>query len=118
MGEYCLIFTTANDAEQATKITDAVLSARAAASVQASDIASSYWWRGSVQNKPEILLTIETRMELFGTVEKIIRENHTYEVPQIIAIPIIAGGTDYLDWIKTETKCRNAWAMPLIRLKR
>ncbi|MCL2331625.1 MAG: divalent-cation tolerance protein CutA [Proteobacteria bacterium] len=104
MTEYCIIFTTANDAAQAKKITDALLPAHAAADVQTTEISSAYWWKGEVRKKPEILLQIKTRAELFPAVEKIIRENHTYEVPQIIAIPIIAGGKDYLDWIKEETK--------------
>ena len=104
MTEYCIIFTTANDADQASKITNALLPAHLAADVQTADIASAYWWKGEVRRKPEILLQIKTRTELFPAVEKIIRENHTYEVPQIIAIPIIAGGADYLDWIKDETK--------------
>lgn len=104
MTPYCIIFTTANDAHQARKITNALLPAHAAADVQTSDINSSYWWKGEVRNKPEILLTIKTKTELFPTLEKIIRENHTYEVPQIVAIPIIAGSKDYLDWIKEETQ--------------
>ena len=103
MTEFCIIFTTANDAAQAKKIADALLPIHAAADVQMSDIKSAYWWGGEIKNKPEILLTIKTRAELFGAVEKIIRENHSYEVPQIIAIPIIAGSADYLDWIKEET---------------
>ena len=104
MNEYCIIFTTANDAYDAKKITDAILPIHLAADVQTSEIQSAYWWQGSVRNKPEILLTIKTRTELFPAVEKIIRENHSYDVPQIIAIPIIAGSADYLGWIKEETK--------------
>jgi len=105
MTEYCIIFTTANDTTEAKKITDALLPVHAAADVQACDINSAYWWKGEVRNKPEILLQIKTRTELFDQVAAIIRENHSYEVPQIIAIPIIAGGQDYLDWIKEETQC-------------
>jgi periplasmic divalent cation tolerance protein len=104
MTEYCVIFTTAGGEAEAHKIADALLPGHLAADVQVCDINSAYWWKGAVRNKPEILLTIKTRIDLFPAVEKIIRENHTYEVPQIIAIPIIAGGRDYLDWIKEETK--------------
>jgi len=104
--EYCVIFTTANDAASAQRITDALLPQHLAADVQTSEISSAYWWKGEVKNKPEILLTIKTRAELFPAVEKVIRENHSYEVPQIIAIPIIAGSSDYLDWIKTETETK------------
>jgi periplasmic divalent cation tolerance protein len=99
-----MIFTTANDSDEATKITDALLPFHFAADVQMSDIKSAYWWQGSVRNKPEILLTIKTKTELFNQVAQIIRENHSYEVPQIIAIPIINGSDDYLNWIKEETK--------------
>lgn len=104
MTEYCIIFTTANDSAEATKITDALLPQHFVADVQMSDIKSAYWWQGAVRNKPEILLTIKTKTELFNQVAQIIRENHSYDVPQIIAIPIITGSDDYLNWIKEETK--------------
>ena len=104
MTEYCIIFTTANEAKQVRNITNALLSARLAACVQIVPICSTYHWKGEVENSPETLLQIKTRTALFDQCEKIIRENHSYETPQIIAIPIIAGGKDYLDWIKEETQ--------------
>ena len=104
MNEFCMIFTTAADAAQAQKIADAMLASRAAACVQQIPINSSYNWHGKIENASEILLQIKTRTELFGQCEKIIHKNHTYETPQIIAIPIIAGSADYLGWIKEETK--------------
>ncbi|MGI5846181.1 MAG: divalent-cation tolerance protein CutA [Alphaproteobacteria bacterium] len=104
MTEYCIIFTTANDLNEALKITDALLPLRFVADVQMSDIKSAYWWQGEVKNKSEILLTIKTKTELFNQVAQIIRKNHSYKVPQIIAIPIINGTDSYLNWIKEETK--------------
>ena len=103
MTEYCMIFTTVDDAQQVRKITDALLSTRAAACVQIIPVGSKYHWKGNIESSPELLLQIKTRTALFAQCEKIIRENHGYETPQIIAIPIIAGGRDYLDWIKKET---------------
>ena len=104
MEECCIIFATAENAAQAEKISNALLTAHIVACVQQIPVSSAYWWKGKIENSPEVLLKMETRLALFDAVEKTIRANHTYEVPEIIATPIIAGGRDYLDWIINETK--------------
>ena len=104
MTEYCVIFTNATDAAEAEKITIALLSANAAACISRVSAQSAYWWKGKIDTIDEFFLQIKTRADLFPTVEKIIRENCSCEIPELFAIPIIAGGKDYLDWIKEETK--------------
>jgi len=101
---YCIIFSTAGTVGEATKIADALLSAHAASCVQMSPVNSMYHWKGKIEKSDEILLTIKTKDELYSAAEKIIRENHSYEVPQIIKVPITDGLPDYLNWIKKETK--------------
>lgn len=101
---YCIIFTTAGSQEEADKITESLLEARVASCVQMTNIKSSYHWKGKIECDDEIHLAIKTKDELYSEVEKIIKENHSYEVPQIVKIPITDGLPAYLDWIKDETK--------------
>jgi Uncharacterized protein involved in tolerance to divalent cations len=60
---------------------------------------SFYWWKGKIEEDEEELLIIKTSREAYGELEREIRENHPYTVPEIIALPIILGNPDYLAWI-------------------
>jgi Uncharacterized protein involved in tolerance to divalent cations len=60
---------------------------------------SFYWWKGKIEEDEEELLIIKTSRESYGELEREIRENHPYTVPEIIALPIILGNLDYLAWI-------------------
>ena len=99
-----IIQTTTDNQDWTDRLIKILLENRLSADVQLSDIRSYYWWKGEVRSKNETLLTIKTRESNFSKIEKVIRENSAYEVPQIIVTPIIGGGTDYLDWIEQETK--------------
>jgi len=104
MTDYCIIFTTAKDQEQADKITDALLSARLASCVQQNPIKSAYHWKEKIERADEILLLVKTRTELYPAAEKVIKENHSYETPQIVQVSIDGGLPAYLDWVKNEVK--------------
>jgi periplasmic divalent cation tolerance protein len=60
---------------------------------------SFYWWKGKIEEDDEELLIIKTSREAYGELEKQIKENHPYTVPEIIALPIILGNLDYLAWM-------------------
>lgn len=64
---------------------------------------SFYRWEGRVENDPEVLLVIKTSAAAYAALEESLRANHPYELPEIIAVPIDKGLTDYLDWIKEST---------------
>ena len=98
-----IIQTTTDNQDWTNALIQGLVESRLVADVQLSDINSYYWWHGEVRNKKETLLTIKTKESLFNAVEQVIRQHSAYEVPQIIVTPIIGGGADYLDWIKTET---------------
>ena len=104
MTQPIIIQTTVDNQAWADKLIASLVESRLSADVQLSDIHSYYWWDGAVQNKKETLLTIKTREDLISDVENTIRQHSEYQVPQIIVIPIIGGGADYLNWINTETK--------------
>lgn len=79
------------------------MESRAAACVQMRPIESLYHWEGKIERAKEIHLLIKTKETLYAQVEKLIKENHSYEVPQIVKLPINGGLPDYLNWISEET---------------
>lgn len=99
-----IIQTTTDNEPWTTKLVQTLLENHLSADVQLSEIHSHYWWDGKINFKDETLLTIKTRADLFEMVEKTIRENSEYKVPQIIVTPIVNGGKDYLYWIDKETR--------------
>lgn len=104
MAEYVEVHVTAPDRELAERIASAVVSRRLAAAAQlVAPITSVYWWGGEINRSDEWLLFIKTTTERIDELATAIREMHPYEVPQIFALPLVAGTTDYLEWISRET---------------
>jgi len=98
------VFTTVEKREDADRIASGVVNKRVAACAQVmGPIRSTYWWKGKVEEAGEWLLMMKTRQDLFSALEKEIKAIHPYEVPEIIALPIVAGSASYLEWIETET---------------
>ena len=102
---YCVILSTTGSQEEAGKIADVLLENRAASCVQMLPITSHYRWQGKIECSGEILLIIKTTNELYPQAEKLIKQNHSYTVPQIVKIPITGGLPEYLNWISAETGC-------------
>lgn len=67
-------------------------------------LTSTYYWEGRLQTDAEILLVIKTRTNLFRKLERFVRKEHPARVPEIIALPVIAGSKPYLDWVSAETR--------------
>ena len=101
---YCIIFSTAGSQTEADKIAQALLENCVASCVQMTPIQSAYHWEGKIERADEIHLIIKTQDELYPKVEELIKSNHSYEVPQVVKIPITDGLPTYLDWINNETK--------------
>jgi len=102
--DFVVIFTTASSQDEAEKISTALLDARVASCVQMQPMKSMYHWKGTIEVADEIHLIIKSMSVHFAEIEKVIKENHSYETPQIVAIPIIDGSAEYLQWIKTSTE--------------
>ena len=64
------------------------------------EVSSTYWWKGKIEKDKESLLVIKTSMKKFGELKSKVKEVHPYTVPEIIALPIVAGNEDYLRWIE------------------
>ncbi len=104
MEDFIVIFVTASSEEEAKKIAQSLVEKRLAACVNIiKDMQSIFRWKGKLSDEKEVLLIIKTRKKLYKNVEEEVKNIHSYEVPEIIALPIISGSKDYLYWIDSET---------------
>jgi len=100
LGEWVIVFVTASSRYEAEMIAKKLVEDKLAACVNiVENIRSIYWWRNNIESSSETLLVIKTKIsKLHGLIE-IVRSLHSYQVPEIIALPIIAGYKDYLNWL-------------------
>jgi periplasmic divalent cation tolerance protein len=96
--------TAAGSEEEAERIAAALVERRLAACVQVlGPIASTYRWRGEVERAREWLCLAKTAASRYPELEAAVRELHSYEEPEIVAVPIVAGAAPYLNWLREET---------------
>jgi periplasmic divalent cation tolerance protein len=102
---YVIIFITASSYEEARKVADALVTQKKAACVNiVPKVNSLFRWKGKIEDAEENLLVVKTRAKLLSEVVSTVKAVHSYEVPEIIALPIIEGNPDYLKWIDEETE--------------
>jgi periplasmic divalent cation tolerance protein len=100
-----VIFVTTGSEPEAHKIADLLLTKRKAACVNiVPRVESSFWWQGKLDSAQESLLIIKTRASLLSEIVDLVKASHSYDVPEIIAMPIIDGNEDYLKWIDDEVR--------------
>lgn len=103
MESYIQVVTTTGKKKDAEKIAMILIERKLAACVQIiGPITSTYWWKGNIEKAEEWQCAIKSRKDLYRDIEKAIKSVHPYEVPEIVAIPIVAGNGDYLDWLRGE----------------
>jgi periplasmic divalent cation tolerance protein len=102
MAKGIVVLVTARDGREALRIARAVVGARLAACVNITErrVRSVYRWKGKVETAREVLLLIKTTRKAFPALAQRIRALHSYDVPEIIAVPIAAGSRDYLAWLE------------------
>jgi periplasmic divalent cation tolerance protein len=99
-----VVFMTAASGEEATRLADMLIGAQLAACVQIlPEMESVYRWEGKIERQSEILLLAKTTAGKFADLEREVRALHSYETPEIIAVPILAGSTPYLQWLTDST---------------
>lgn len=97
---YIIILITVPDKKEARNIAAALVRKKLAACVNIVDrIESLYWWKGKVERAKETLLVIKSKSAKLPAIIKTVKAMHSYEVPEIIALPIEAGEKKYLRWI-------------------
>ncbi|TET49007.1 MAG: divalent-cation tolerance protein CutA, partial [Dehalococcoidia bacterium] len=98
---YIVILITSDSIEEADHIARVLLEKKKVACVNIlRGIDSYFWWEGKVDSARENLLIAKTRASLLPEVVALVRKIHSYDVPEVIALPIIGGNQDYLDWIE------------------
>jgi periplasmic divalent cation tolerance protein len=105
MTDHVQIVTTTATKEDAQRIAQTLVEARLTACVQiVGPITSTYRWRGEIETAQEWQCVAKTRGDLYARVEETIRRTHSYEVPEIVALPIVAESPDYARWLDEQTR--------------
>lgn len=105
MTEFIQVITTVDSEEEAQNIAGAVVDERLAACAQVlGPISSTYHWNGVIENAEEWLILIKSRRDLFEELSGLIQQVHPYDVPEILAVPVVAGASSYLDWMNGNLK--------------
>ena len=95
-----VVLMTAGSREEAARLAEMLVGARLAACVQIMpEMESIYHWKGNVRRDPEFLLLAKTTRAKFEELEREVRALHSYETPEIVALPVTAGSTPYLEWL-------------------
>lgn len=103
--DHLLVSITTSSLKEAERIAEALVQERLAACVNiVPAITSIYRWQGEVHKDSEVLLIAKSRPELFESLAVRVKELHSYEVPEIIALPIVVGSKAYLSWIDESVK--------------
>ena len=101
---YCLVMVTVSSQEEGKKIAMTLLNEKLAACISMTPVDSFYTWADEINCDREWQLLIKTRSNLFSKLTKKIQLLHSYDVPEIIAVPILAGSSAYLNWIAENTQ--------------
>ncbi|HEY92669.1 MAG TPA: divalent-cation tolerance protein CutA [Dehalococcoidia bacterium] len=102
---YIVLFITTATTNEAQRISKVLLEQRKVACVNiVPRVNSLFWWENKLDLAHESLLIVKTKASLLNEVIRVVREIHSYDIPEIIALPIIGGNQDYLEWIGKEVK--------------
>lgn len=105
MGDGIIVLITASTEDEAAKIGAALVEEHLAACVNiVPEVRSLFFWEGRKQDEHEALLICKSRLQRMEQLVARVKSLHSYTVPEVIALPIVAGAQDYLDWVKDATK--------------
>ena len=100
MSDAIVVFMTSGSADEAHRIANELVERQLAACVQIlPEMESVYRWEGKIERQSEILILAKTTVAKFPDLEREVRALHSYETPEIVAVPIVAGSTPYLKWL-------------------
>lgn len=101
--EYVVILVTAESGREAEKITKRLLKEKCAACINIIHRVNSHFlWKGKIEKANESLLIIKTKKSYLKKVIKLVKKIHSYEIPEIVALPVVGGNKNYLNWIEKE----------------
>ncbi len=98
---YNIVLMTASTKEEAVRIVHTLLEERLIACANIMDpVSSFFWWQGKIEEEKEVLVIMKSHETLFKKLSKRVMELHSYDTPEILALPIVNGSPSYLDWMK------------------
>jgi len=99
-GSYIVIFITTATLKEAQQISKVLVERKKVACVNiVPRVDSLFWWQGKLDSAQESLLIVKTKQSLLNEVTTLVKKIHSYDTPEIIALPIVGGNQDYLEWI-------------------
>lgn len=102
------IVTVTDSEDEARRIADRLLEKRLVACAQiSSPIQSKYWWKGKIEVAEEWTCTVKTTAKKYEAVESLIKQEHSYDEPEIVATSVVRGSRGYLRWIAEETNSKD-----------
>lgn len=105
MSDYILVLTTTKGKEEGERIANILIKQKKAACVSIiPNVSSIFLWKGNIEKQDEAQLLIKTKKCLFDEVVSLIKSNHSYEVPEVISLPILDGYNEYLNWMDETLK--------------
>ncbi len=105
MNNYIIILVTAKDKQEAEKITQALVSERLIACGNiVYPVTSFFHWIGKIEKAEECLIVMKSRADLFAQVAEHVKRLHSYEVPEVLALPLVDASKAYLDWMQASLK--------------
>lgn len=100
---YILVHVTVKDIEEGRKIAKSIVKRRLAACVNVvPEVESYFWWKDKLETEKEVMLFFKTKESLLPELAKAVKKLHSYSIPEIIALPIVNGSHDYLEWLDSE----------------
>lgn len=97
---HIVVFITAANRKEADLISEALVKRKLVACVNITErVESVFWWKGKVEHAKELLLMAKSRKSKFSQIVKAVKSLHSYDVPEIIALPVVCGSDTYLRWI-------------------
>jgi periplasmic divalent cation tolerance protein len=99
---YLIVIMTASNREEAVKIVRTLLKEKLIACANIMNpVSSFFWWQGKIEEEKEVLVIMKSNENLFKKLSKRVTELHSYDIPEILALPIVESSQSYLDWMKT-----------------
>ena len=103
MKEYIQVITSTRNKKDAEKIAAELIRMKLAACTQIlGPVNSFYWWNGNIETANEWICVIKSKRSLYSQIERVIKKLHPYQVPEILALPVVEGSKDYLKWFDNE----------------
>jgi len=100
MSSYIVVFMTVPDKKEATKIAQSLLKEKLIACANiVGPVSSLFWWKGKIDKASEFLVIMKSKKNLFKKLSERVKKLHSYEVPEVIALPVIDGLPSYLNWL-------------------